>query len=84
MKSDTMALNLPVDYSACIHVCAPESRERSRVIEKIVVLFAVIGLGQILGRISLWGVSLGASGVVFVALLAGHFGFHVSPEVGMV
>tara|TARA_R100001132_G_C3275557_1_gene98908 strand:- start:6414 stop:8063 length:1650 start_codon:yes stop_codon:yes gene_type:complete len=79
-----MALNLPVDYSACIHVCAPESRERSRVIEKIVVLFAVIGLGQILGRISLWGVSLGASGVVFVALLAGHFGFHVSPEVGMV
>lgn len=44
----------------------------------------MIGLGQILGRISIKGVSLGSSGVVFVALLAGHFGFHVSSEVGMV
>ncbi|HCO22855.1 MAG: YidE/YbjL duplication, partial [Gimesia sp.] len=44
----------------------------------------MIGLGQILGRTSVKGVSLGSSGVVFIALLAGHFGFQVSSEVGMV
>lgn len=43
------------------------------------VLFAVLALGMALGRISVGGVSLGSSGVLFVALLAGHLGLRV-PE----
>ncbi len=38
------------------------------------ILFSVIALGLALGRVSLKGVSLGASGVIFVAMLLGHFG----------
>lgn len=37
------------------------------------VLFAILFLGLALGNISVKGVALGSSGVLFVALLAGHF-----------
>lgn len=37
------------------------------------VLFAILFLGLALGNITVKGVSLGSSGVLFVALLAGHF-----------
>ncbi len=40
----------------------------------IPVLFALIALGVLLGRIEWKGVSLGTSGVLFVAILFGHFG----------
>jgi putative transport protein len=38
------------------------------------VVFAIIGLGLALGRISIKGINLGSSGVLFIALVAGHFG----------
>ncbi|MFI3244284.1 MAG: TrkA C-terminal domain-containing protein [Akkermansia sp.] len=41
------------------------------------VLFAILSLGIVLGNIQFKGISLGSSGVLFVALLAGHFGFAV-------
>ena len=41
------------------------------------VLFAVLALGIALGNIEIKGVSLGSSGVLFVALLAGHLGLKV-------
>ncbi len=41
--------------------------------------FAMILLGELLGRLSLKRVSLGTSGVLFVALAFGHFGL-VKPE----
>lgn len=37
-----------------------------------------------MGKISIRGVSLGSSGVVFVALVAGHWGYRVAPEAGLV
>lgn len=43
------------------------------------VLFAVLFIGLAFGNISIKGVSLGSSGVLFAALAAGHFGLHV-PE----
>ncbi len=48
----------------------------------IISLFLVLAAGSLLGRISLKGISLGAGGVLFVALLAGHFGFSTPGEVG--
>ena len=47
----------------------------------IFVYAVVIALGTMLGRIKVFGVSLGVTFVLFVALAAGHFGFAVDPDV---
>lgn len=41
---------------------------------QIIVLFLILGLGILLGRLQVKGVSLGTSGVLFVAILFGHIG----------
>ncbi|MCA9049275.1 MAG: hypothetical protein KDA89_11140 [Planctomycetaceae bacterium] len=52
-------------------------------LREIVALLSVIGVGLTLGKFSWRGVSLGSSGVVFVALAAGHFGFQVPRLAGV-
>lgn len=47
----------------------------------IFVYSVVIALGTLLGRIKVFGVSLGVTFVLFVALAAGHFGFTVNDAV---
>ncbi len=47
----------------------------------ILVYSVVIALGTLLGRIRLFGVSLGVTFVLFVALAASHLGFVVPPLV---
>lgn len=47
----------------------------------ILVYSLVITVGALLGRIRLFGVSLGVTFVLFAALAAGHFGFTVNPSV---
>lgn len=48
----------------------------------IFVLFVIIALGFIVGRISIKGITLDVSAVIFVALLFGHFGVVVPAELG--
>lgn len=48
----------------------------------LIVLFVVIGLGLLLGNLSIKGIGLGSSGVLFVALLAGHFELRIPAGVG--
>lgn len=50
--------------------------------EEIVALLGVMGLGLALGQVAWRGISLGTSGVVFVALVAGHYGFEVPKAAG--
>lgn len=50
--------------------------------DELLALFVVIGLGLTIGKVSFRGISLGASGVIFVALAAGHFGFEVPRIAG--
>ncbi len=53
----------------------------------IPVLFLILGLGILLGRIRVRGCSLGSAAVLFVAIVAGHFGYKVPPilvEMGVV
>lgn len=50
--------------------------------ESLTVVFVVIAAGLLVGRISLGGITLGSSAILFVALLAGHFGFHVPEGLG--
>ena len=48
----------------------------------IVLLYAfVISIGVMLGKIKLFGISLGVTFVLFVGLFVGHFGFSVNLEV---
>lgn len=53
----------------------------SHLAEGIVLLFAVLALGLALGRVRVRGITLGTAGVLFAALLFGHFGYRVPREV---
>ncbi|MBN1863491.1 MAG: hypothetical protein JW808_01180, partial [Victivallales bacterium] len=48
----------------------------------LVTLFSVIALGLVLGKAKFRGISLGTSGVIFSAILFGHFGYRVPDGVG--
>lgn len=48
--------------------------------QPILALAALIALGTLLGRVQCWGISLGASGVLFAAMAMGHYGIEL-PEV---
>ncbi|MEM6551862.1 MAG: TrkA C-terminal domain-containing protein [Planctomycetota bacterium] len=50
----------------------------------LIALFAVIGVGLAIGQITVAGVSLGSSGVLFAALLLGHLGYDLPAGVGTV
>jgi putative transport protein len=50
--------------------------------EQLLVLFIILALGTMLGSFSWRGISLGTAGVLFVALVFGHFGLPV-PKVVM-
>ncbi len=47
----------------------------------MLVLFAILALGSWVGQLSIRGLSLGAAGVLFVALVFGHFGLTVPKEI---
>ncbi len=49
--------------------------------EKMVVLFAILAIGSWVGQQSVRGISFGAAGVLFTALVFGNFGFTVPQEV---
>jgi putative transport protein len=53
-------------------------------VNPLLVLFATATLGLLLGRVSIAGVSLGSSGVIFVALAMGHLGARLPDEVGKI
>jgi putative transport protein len=50
--------------------------------QPLIALFTAIALGLLLGRFSVGGIQLGSSGVLFVALLAGHLGYAIPNGVG--
>lgn len=49
--------------------------------EPLVLLFVILFFGSWLGQWKVKGISLGAAGVLLVAMVFGHFGFQVSPIV---
>lgn len=49
--------------------------------EEMAVLFGILAVGAVLGKISFRGVSFGAAGVLFAALIFGHFGLKVPKDV---
>jgi len=49
-------------------------------IENYLALFLIVSLGMLIGRISVRGISLDNSAIVFVAIILGHFGLQVSDD----
>ena len=49
---------------------------------ELFVIFAILALGYMIGRITVCGLNLGSAGVLLVALVFGHFGVTVSDVVG--
>ena len=47
----------------------------------MLVLFIILAAGALLGSFAWRGISLGTAGVLFVALIFGHFGFSVPSEI---
>ncbi len=50
-------------------------------LEQMFVLFLILAAGSWIGHLSIRGVSLGAAGVLFIALVFGHYGFRIPREV---
>lgn len=48
----------------------------------LIALFIIVGSGLLLGSITIRGISLGSSGVLFSALLAGHLGLEIPGGIG--
>jgi len=51
------------------------------VVQSVLLLCVVSALGLILGRIKIFGISLGVTFVFFVGIVAGHFGFVPDPSM---
>ena len=47
----------------------------------LLLLFVVAAIGYPLGRIKLWGTSLGVAGVLFAGLVFGHLGVKIDPDI---
>ncbi len=67
-----------------IRVARCKALRRKPMLTEIIVLFAVIAVGLLFGRLRLAGVSLGTSGVIFSALAAGYLGYGVPGGVGTI
>lgn len=50
--------------------------------QPLIALFTIIASGLLLGNITIKGIHLGSSGVLFTALLAGHLGYHIPGGIG--
>jgi putative transport protein len=54
--------------------------------QPLLLLMLIVALGMAIGSLQLWGLSLGTSGVLFAAMLLGHFGhkhdWHLADGIG--
>lgn len=61
---------------------SPQALHQLLVDQPLIALFAIVASGLLLGAIQIRGVSLGSSGVLFTALLAGHLGYGIPDGIG--
>ena len=50
-------------------------------LQAVIVLSIICALGLSLGKVKIWGVSLGVTFVFFVGILAGHLGLSIDPKM---
>lgn len=47
---------------------------------QVILLFLIIALGFVIGRIKIWRFSFDSSAILFVAMAFGHYGFTLNPD----
>ncbi len=52
--------------------------------QPVIALFVIIGSGLLIGRIRIYGVSLGSSGVIFTAIAFGAMGYTIPDSIGAI
>ena len=79
-----LALGWLVNFLCTVSVQAEETTSSSwgTQFDPMLVTLVVIGLGAWLGSVSIRGMSFGTSAVLFVALVAGHFGLRMTDNLG--
>lgn len=50
-------------------------------IQAVIILSLIIAIGLGLGKIKVWGISLGVTFVFFMGIMAGHLGFSIHPDM---
>lgn len=50
-------------------------------LQAVVVISIVCAVGLLLGKVHIWGVSLGVTFVFFAGIVAGHFGVTIDPQM---
>ena len=50
-------------------------------LQAVIVMAIIIAAGLGLGKIRIWGISLGVTCVFFSGILAGHLGFSINPDM---
>ena len=50
-------------------------------LQAIIILSLISAIGVLLGRIKLFGISLGTAFIFFVGILAGHLGLSIDPQM---
>ncbi|MDX1907504.1 MAG: putative transporter [Bacteroidia bacterium] len=51
------------------------------VLQSLMVILTAIGVGVFAGRLRVYKVSLGVSGVMFAGLIMGHYGYRIQPDI---
>ena len=50
-------------------------------LQAVIIISIIIAVGLALGKIRVWGISLGVTFVFFAGILAGHIGLSIDPEI---
>ncbi|NMB04987.1 MAG: transporter, partial [Bacteroidales bacterium] len=53
----------------------------SGIAHSILILALVIAMGLLLGKIKIFGISLGTTWILFFGIFLGHLGLHIEPEL---
>lgn len=54
---------------------------RHSALQAVIIISVIIALGLALGKIRVWGISLGVTFVFFAGILAGHIGLSIDPTI---
>lgn len=50
----------------------------------LMVMFLIMALGYVVGYINFFGIKFGASAILIISLIFGHFGYDIPDEIGTI
>ncbi len=75
----TLPLSVKINWSA--HAMVSELFMSHTALQAVIIISVIIAFGLALGKIRVWGISLGVTFVFFAGILAGHIGLSIDPTI---